>query len=66
MPAAIDEPAEAGLSGALADVDLDGVRLFLADWVSTAAVSWRLAWWQATRAGVASGWAGFRPALGPG
>jgi len=66
MSAAIDELAEAGLSGALADVDLGGARPFVADWVSTAAVSWRLAWWQATRAGVASGGRGFRPALGPG
>src|SRR5207247_2004409 len=45
--------------------DHDGIRPFLADWVSTAADSWRLAWWQATRAGVACGGRGSRPALGP-
>ena len=61
MPAAIDEPAEAGLSGALADVDRDGVRPFLADWVATAADSWRLAWWQATLAGVRVGGVSGRP-----
>jgi hypothetical protein len=61
MSAAIDERAEA----ALADVDHVGIRSFVADWVSTAADSWRLAWWQATRAGVASG-GRFLAGLGPG